>query len=268
MQAPHTIVVGLDCSAPLVAVFEEACLLARTFGAKLIPVHAVPLLAPANEFASDQMKDTLKDLSHHPAAKDLDLEEPCVRFGEAADVLLAVAEEKHANWIVLGAGHKSRLDAWLLGSVAEVLVRRSALPVWLVRPGSPRKDLKRIVTAVDDSEAGREALKGGAFLARTFVSQLTLLTVGTPKRCAAALDEARYEVDLHGIDLSTVSRRGEAADGIVEELEEHPADLLILGCAGREGLARLWHRNTAERLARRAPCSVLSLHAPSQERTE
>jgi len=61
---------------------------------------------------------------------------PCagvVRFGEPAQEIVACAEEAGCDVIVVGTHGRRGLTRWLLGSVAEKLVRSSHVPVLTVR---------------------------------------------------------------------------------------------------------------------------------------
>jgi nucleotide-binding universal stress UspA family protein len=62
--------------------------------------------------------------------------------------------------------------------------------------------------------------------------------------------EASFQVE-------TAVLSGEARMEILRELQEHPADLVILGTHGRGGMDRLVLGSVASTVARKAPCSVL-----------
>jgi nucleotide-binding universal stress UspA family protein len=54
------------------------------------------------------------------------------------------------------------------------------------------------------------------------------------------------------------------AEGVTRFLERHPADLIVLATEARQGLARLLHGSTAERLAREAKTPALFVPAKAQ----
>ena len=58
---------------------------------------------------------------------------------------------------------------------------------------------------------------------------------------------------------------GMAAEQILEYLNEHPADLVVMGTAGRAGLSRLMMGSVADRIVRAAPCPVLTVHPPDAD---
>lgn len=268
MQSPTKIVVALEAAESLVAVYAEACALARTFGAELVLAHAIPEsppLTPGFDVVADQIRETFSDLRLKAQREGLSVSDTdYVRFGDVEKVLAEVIEESGANWLVMGAANKSTIDFLLLGSTAEKVLRTSAVPVWLVRPGRPHRDVKRILCAYDGSEPSREAIATAAFLARNFVGHLTVLTVGKSAEASQIQRQLVDEFDLHGVEVELTTRSGDAAEEVLDALADDPADLLVLGCAGRRGLKRLFHKNTAERLVRKAPCSLLSLRAPGE----
>lgn len=272
MHTISNILVGVDFSDAGSSALSEAALLARTFGARLTMLHALPHLrrserdAPALvAHAEGQLDRLVADL----VQDDVEVVRPYrLSIGEAAlDALLAAVDEVGADLIVLGAGNKTTLDRVFVGSTAERVVREAPRPVWLTRPGLAHGKIKRIVCAVDASEPAREALATAAFLARTFVAELDTLAVlpGDGERAEAAsrgFHEALARIDLHGIDHRQVVRDGRVEDGIVQAIRDLGADLLTLGSARRRGLARLVQPNVAERVIREVPCSVLAVPAP------
>lgn len=265
MQCPTKIAVGLDAALSTPHVLAEAKLLAKTFGAELVLVHAIPEappLSPGFDILADQVRERFEDLRRQATEEGVTVsEEFHVRYGTPHEVILAVQKAVEANWIVIGAGGKSTLDRLLLGSSAEALLREATFPVWIVRPGRDLVDLDRILVAVDGTTPGDEALAGALTLARSFVATLRVLTVGNPEHVERIQSELGSRVDLHGIEVEFSSREGEVEDAILAELSSCAADLLVLGHSGRRGLFRLLHANTAEALTRKSPCSFLTLHA-------
>jgi nucleotide-binding universal stress UspA family protein len=61
--------------------------------------------------------------------------------GEAAEALLDIAAERHADLVVIGARQDVTLAERLLGTVATEVVRRAPSEVLIVRPGPPAGDL-------------------------------------------------------------------------------------------------------------------------------
>jgi len=63
-----------------------------------------------------------------------------------------------------------------------------------------------------------------------------------------------------GVDRFLVE--GEPAQALIEFMEDHPIDLVVMGSHGRTGLDRLVMGSVAEQVVRKAPCPVLIVKQP------
>lgn len=140
---------------------------------------------------------------------------------------------------------------------------------------------RRILVATDFSECSKDAIDSAARLAECFSSELFLLHVFEPPFYTIEGRDARIhpEVDRWvrelgekeskklDAEVETVKRRGipvrpyfKEGSPLVEVLkvaEEIGADLVVLGTHGRTGMDRFVMGSVAERVTRKAPCSVL-----------
>lgn len=57
-----------------------------------------------------------------------------VRFGDAAEEIIDVAESEDVALVVMATHGRSGLERLLMGSVAEAVLRRLSIPVMMVRP--------------------------------------------------------------------------------------------------------------------------------------
>lgn len=279
MMSVGRILLAMDFTDAGSSAQNEASLLARTFGAELELAHAAPDTRPDDPDATAVARHIERMLER--VAKDLEADG--VRVGRPfrvtlgqppATSLLACLAERPYDLAVLGAGAKTAADRVLLGSTAERVVREAPCPVWLTRPCRDHAEVKRILCAVDGASPAPEPLLVAAALAKTFVAELCLLNVlpatdgpfGARRaaqeesaRSAVGFESTVRRVDLHGVEHALVERRGKAAVEIVAAAEELDADLLVLGSGGRTGLARLVRGNTAEKVLRQVPCSMLTV---------
>lgn len=270
VDLPTKIVVGLDISESLIPVFNEASTLGRLLGAELALAHAIDDdISPAStafDVLAEQAYETFAGLRlraqfHGVALDPIDY----VRAGTAESVLCEVAHDTAADWIMVGAGDRSPLERLLGDPTAESVLCDSPLPVWVVRPNAPLEKLTRIVCAVDGSEPARCATLTAAAFAQRLGAGLTLLAIGphaktgpvTRRLARSLIQTGTAEGKRPAFEVLTV--KGDPQSEILRHLDLSEADLLVLGCAGRKGLRRVWRRNTVERLARRVPCSVLSV---------
>ncbi len=135
------ILVPIDHSACSVQALDYAAELTQKLDAKLtllsvigIPSYGVPelgvgLTAPMMDSLIADNQRALDDLAKARPAVGQTL----VRVGDARDVILQMADELKADLIVMGTHGRRGISRALLGSVAEMVVRTSQVPVLTVR---------------------------------------------------------------------------------------------------------------------------------------
>jgi nucleotide-binding universal stress UspA family protein len=139
----ETVVIATDGSESAQRGVEMALDLAGRFDAA---VHAVYVLDSGEIRASpEQHRDALEDALETAGGEALSFVEEhaagavdqevvtSVRVGDPADELIAYAEAVDADVIATGTRGRHGEHAFLLGSVAEAVVRRSPVPVLTVR---------------------------------------------------------------------------------------------------------------------------------------
>ena len=77
------------------------------------------------------------------------------------------------------------------------------------------------------------------------------------------LDQLRAKLDAEGIDHVVVqSVRGwDAAEEVLDAVEQHQADLVVIGLRRRTAVGKLIMDSTAQRILLGAPCPVLAVKA-------
>jgi nucleotide-binding universal stress UspA family protein len=139
----RTILHPTDFSAPSQQAFHLAWSLARDHGAKLIVLHVAPPLQFYGEFGAlvrtevqlEQLRSELSEIRGPDGSVPLEhrLEE-----GHAGTIIERVADEADCDLIVMGTHGRTGLGRWLLGSVAEQVMRRSDCPVLTVKTSRVR----------------------------------------------------------------------------------------------------------------------------------
>jgi nucleotide-binding universal stress UspA family protein len=176
----------------------------------------------------------------------------------------------------------------LMTGAAATAQRRAAPPA----PPTVPEPFHRIVVGVDFSDHAAHALEMALEMARGDGAAIEAVHLffgpwnvhhyraPTPevspafqRRYREQLDQRlRQFVEPHGaagVPIATrlVSDFSNPGFGLVKFLEEHPADLVVVGTHGRRGLARVLMGSTAERVLRDAPCAVLIVR-PTSPRAE
>jgi nucleotide-binding universal stress UspA family protein len=210
------------------------------------------------------------------------------RVGSPVGVILDVAEEQRATMIALATHGASGLKRLLFGSVAEALIRRSPLPVLLVRPfwsyelTSPvrpeQTPIRKLLMPVDGSERSLDALPGVVELAELFDTQVVLLRVleegkrrppeEVPEKAEEQLRSMAKAIERKGVETQSLIVKGDPAGQILKAVGAHEIDMIAMATHGRRGLARVTLGSVTEKVLRSAPVPILVTRslAPAKEK--
>ena len=137
-----TILVPLDGSATAEVAVSYAEAVAKALGATLRLLTVVqPLLGSTDTEALEEMGQQIADEYLEAAADrcqegDLQVSSLSVH-GDPSDEILAAADEPEVAMTIMATHGRSGLSRWLLGSVADKVMRMSTRPVLLIRPYDP-----------------------------------------------------------------------------------------------------------------------------------
>jgi nucleotide-binding universal stress UspA family protein len=185
-----------------------------------------------------------------------------VRAMEAfpADGILRLSQLLKADLIVMGTHGRSGLNRWMLGSVAERVLRESPVPVLTVR-SAPREPIRHVLCPVHDTDLSRRALELAAGISASFDASLTVLHVQEPSGdkpvsnlCAWVPQDVRARCDIREL-----VRHGDASEEIVRLAAEEPYDLVVMGAERRRFFEGMVLGTTTLRTVRHAPCPVLTV---------
>ena len=84
---------------------------------------------------SDRAQQALARIAHRLAMRGIRADSD-VRLGEPVSAIVAAAHEHRADLIAMTRQRPSRLERWLIGSVADDVVRQGSVPVLLLGPTS------------------------------------------------------------------------------------------------------------------------------------
>jgi nucleotide-binding universal stress UspA family protein len=271
------IAVGLDGSADAAAAEHLALDLAQRLHAVVHGIHVIDATFLEGAFITDisgamgfepflnlqaQMRATLDDVA---AAIRADFMARCEAAGvecqfhlERASVVHGIlAAGKLAELLVVGQrGVNARFHEDLLGSTAEMLLRRSLLPVLVVPRGAEMPH--RPLAAYDGSPKAVRALQHAAELSRALALPLSVVTVDQQDdRARARMDEAARYLAPYDVQATYELRRGvEVEKELLAMLGPGSFDLLLLGAHGHSRIVELALGSTSQYVARRAPVPV------------
>ncbi|TAF11259.1 MAG: universal stress protein [Nostocales cyanobacterium] len=215
--------------------------------AKVTVLHVVPPQSTAAAM-TDKWEEGGKILANAIQSLDLDPSQvsSILRQGDPKDVVCQVAEEIEADLIIMGSRGLKRLQSILSNSVSQYVFQLSSRPMLLVKDDIYVKRIKRVMVAMDNSEAATNCLNLALFILRGVTGgQLILSNINTdlggklsgitdikPER-DSVLGKAVAEAEKQGIPVRCVTSSGKPGEEICRLAEELNVDLLLLGSPDR-----------------------------------
>ena len=292
------ILLPTDFSEAANAALTEALFLASQYNAELHLLHVVVLYdgTPLDEeHHFPQADDVFRHLSNvatSEMAKLLDegqgrvlkIRQHQMRAVSAAPAIIEFAVREEIDLIVMGGHGRRGLRRFVLGSVAEEVVREAPCPVLtLRRPSSddPVAKVESLLVPVDFSEDSAFALGVARGLARAYRAKLEVVhAVEEPtmlypyeafetnmpqiiKKVEEAL--AKFVDEDNDGDIETRLRVlvGSPARAIADHAREIDAGVVVIASHGLSALERFLLGSVTNGVLRLADCPVLTLRRPA-----
>jgi nucleotide-binding universal stress UspA family protein len=264
----HPILVPLDGSPEAEQALPYAETLAEP-GCQLILLEVAP--DPDDEFSL---------LARHA--------DSCARLetarGDPAEQILRTAHDLGVGAIVMTTHGRGALGRWAFGGVADAVMRRSPIPVMIVRPdgAQPEPAMRRLVVLLDGSSLAERALPFAQTLARRLGAPVHLVTAIDPVSLvpsaiapALAFDAEIYDETLSQVQGAAEAGLAQASDTLREAGVDvswevlsgspyfviadalRPGDVVVMTSHGRSGVARMVMGSVAEKLIREGPAPVI-----------
>lgn len=207
--------------------------------------------------------------------------------GQPYTTVVEYASARDMDLIVMPTHGRRGLERFLLGSTTERVVRRSEVPVLTIRPDDdssivhPYQD---VLVPTDGSDCANQALALGVDVADAEGAALHLLSaiaipiLGIDVRPDIQMDQlersakelltesAKFAEDA-GVEVTskTVDDGPSISKVILEYIEEHGVDLVVIGTHGRTGIDRYLLGSVTDYLVRTSPIPVLTVRPPLTE---
>jgi nucleotide-binding universal stress UspA family protein len=271
--------------------------LAKTFSARLLVCHIIdlPFAAMNGEVQMDPIdqQDRMMAYAQEQLAQLFEKEsvawEPLVSIGHTADEISRIVDKERIDLAISATHGRSGLKRLLLGSVTERLMRTLSCPLLIIKGREEvqvgTKDTAfppvRILVGCDFSSDSGLAFQYGLAMAQEFEAELHLVHVVEPPvyqnvlvSDAASGEGARESIldqltdklarmvpaeARNWCDLKTTLREGKPDEELTRYAEVNDIDLIVLGVRGHGLVESLFIGSTTDRVARRAPCPVLSV---------
>lgn len=287
------IMVATDGSELARKAVDSAIKLARLNNAKLYAVHVI---APGEtKVTQHDPRDTEweKHMKEHLKAQGREAThyvettgkiqnvavEPVIMEGNPADEIVNFAEKNDIELIVMGSLGKTGVQRFLLGSVAENVIRHSKKPVLVIK-GETAEDRPRrqILIATDGSKTAENAAYLGIKFARQYGAKVyAAYVINVTASEAILIDEAwateqcvecektghratssvEEKAKFAGLEAESVILKGEPAEKILDFADEHAIDMIVVGSLGKSGIERFALGSVSEKVVRHAKVPVL-----------
>lgn len=234
--------------------------------------HPPTLLGELEKSALDYLRKTARALED----KGLVVETRVIH-GDPAETILEYAVQEECDLIAMSTHGRTGVTRFLMGSVAEKVLRNSPRPVLAVRAfdgearALPPRPFKNLLLPIDETPESETIIQMGIWVAKLYGSKIILLHVVKPaefehefvnptaheramgERLAGIVERIRAE----GCTAISFIRHGDPAHEILSFAEENPTDLICMTTHGRKGIARWMMGSVAERVLRHAKTPLL-----------
>jgi len=269
----HKILIPTDGSDNTKAAIAYALKLAKLVGAEVtaISVNDTSNYATASGTVGPDVtsslyqlcEDAVRYVVEEGARSGVTVHTNIINGNPARDIVEA---SKAHDLVVMGSVGRTGVAHLILGSVAQKVVRMAACPVLVVRNARPESDLticRKLLIPTDGSENTTIAIRHGLELAKAFNAQVTALSVSLAKDpdqiSNMAVEQVAEEGRKMGLKVIGSVVPGSPPEEIVKASFDH--DLIVMGTAGRTGLAHLRLGSVAEHTIRGSACPVLVVRA-------
>lgn len=266
-----------------------AQLLASNLQASVVAVRAVDPFVPGTAGLVPSMMIRLQEEELGKAQEQMKgclpkNWETQVVLGDPKSVLGSWAASDKIAGLVLASHGRSGGARWLLGSVAEAVLRHSHVPMLIVRPSASPKEtrvdaaVRRVLVPLDGSETATQVLDDLPRWVGENTELILLRATGFGVRenssflssdqledLASALEEDLQSIRPAGFaKIDHLVLDADPAEAILAAAEQRECDLIAMSTHGRSGWRRFLLGSVTEKVARHARCPVLAFPIGSQ----
>ncbi len=186
-----------------------------------------------------------------------------VQFQHAFSGIITESEKNNIDLIVMGSQGASGLQEMFIGSNTEKVVRRSKIPVLVIKKEAEEFKVDDMIFASDFNKESKTTFQRVVDFANLFEAKVHLLYINTihnfnttkniEKRIAEFMDDfdfSNYTTTIYN-DISIEK-------GILSYARDIDADLIALNTHGRSGLSQLFNGSIGQELANHALRPVIT----------
>ncbi len=198
--------------------------------------------------------------------------------GPAAYMIETVARDEAMDITVLAAGHHSKVQVFLLGSVSTNVMKHGPNSVLICHADEkPKGKLSKVVIGVDGSAQSKNAvakaakqfnLKNAEISLIHVVSVADVLKMISPVEYISFVEnnlllegetflaDAQEQLSKAGVtNVSCVLKEGDPATEVLNLAKSEKADLVIIGAKGKTAIQHFLLGSVSHRIATHTPCA-------------
>jgi nucleotide-binding universal stress UspA family protein len=248
------------------------------------PAHHFDNIADVHDKLVASARERMASLMKEYAVEGITTRQIQLRGIAPAPVILEYARESDIDLIVMGTHGRRGLGHFLLGSVAEEVVRLASCPVLTIREEEnprPIEAVENILVPLDFSDHARNALRHALEMAETYGAGLQLLHVvednlhpyyamaGTnsilelqpdiKEKSKEAMEKILEETKKKDIKADLHVVVGHPAREIISFADDHETDLIVIATHGLTGIEHLLMGSVTEKVVRMSQCPVFTV---------
>ena len=264
------ILVPVDFSKEAECAAKVAASIARKTGAEIYLLHMLELPVatidpaemtsvssePQTIYFMKMAREKFKKFEQLPFFRGIKVVEN-IQFHHAFAGIIEESKRQKIDLIVMGSQGASGLKEMFIGSNTEKVVRRSEVPVLVIKQGTDTFKVEDIVFGSDFNIENKKSFQKVINFAKIFDARIHLLYVNTIHNFNTTKEvEKRMEEFVNDFDMPTFTKNIyndiSIENGILTFARELDADLIALNTHGRSGLSQLFNGSIGQELTNHA----------------
>ncbi|MBO9700302.1 MAG: universal stress protein [Sporocytophaga sp.] len=183
--------------------------------------------------------------------------------GKVSKEVLLHAAEEDIDLIIVGKKGESDFEEVLFGSTTLKLIRKSNIPLLILKNTEAAFKIKTIVFASNFEEPVHKIITKVKSMSQAFGADLHFLKVNTPSgnipeaKIQKTLDEIRDDFKLENNPVHLVTDKTEE-EGILHFTKQVQADVLCLVSHEKKGLERFFSDSISENIVKESDCAIVT----------
>ncbi|HSD09164.1 universal stress protein [Flavobacterium sp.] len=269
------ILIPTDFSKYADEAIEVGAQIAKQNNSEIILIHMLELPTHMNDAISEEKSipevmlfkrkadETLKNIKNRPYLSGIKVTEIIRLDGVTNGINNYIKQNPDIDLIIMGSHGASGINEIFIGSNTEKVVRRSDIPVLVIKNRVANFDIKKIIFASDFSQEIKAPFKKVIQFTKLFGAKLNLVMICTPnsfKSTSAArniVNEFVSEFDMPEYTFETYNENN-IEKGIINYAEENNGDIIAFCTHGRTALNHFFSGSISEDLVNHSSKPVLT----------